>query len=84
MEEKGITLGTILSHMQAMEIRINAKFKMVDQRFAMVDKRFDAVDRRFNRLEYQIEAIDKRLDSVEIEHLPARVTRLEKHAKLAA
>lgn len=72
MAQERITLRHVLSHVQGMEIRIN--------------QRFDAVDERFNRLErnltFQIDAIDKRLDAVEIEYLPKRTDRIEKHLGL--
>lgn len=69
-----ITLGTIMEHLQALEMRMN-------KRFDNVDGRIDRLERNLTR---QIEAIDKRLDAVEIEQLPKRVSRIEKHLGMAS
>lgn len=80
MEEQGITLGIILEHLRAMESRIRERFENVEFRLDRVELGQQRLERN---LTAQIDAIDKRLDPVEIEHLPKRVTRLEKHCGLA-
>lgn len=76
MPDSDITLGTILEHMRGMEERIG-------QRFENVACRLDRLELGQQRLERnltaQIDAIDKRLDAVEIEHLPKRMSRVERH-----
>lgn len=44
----------------------------------------DKMERVHRNLSSQLDAIDKRLDAVEIEFLPKRVQRIEKHLGLAA
>lgn len=80
MDDKDITLGTIMEHLRAMEDRINKRFEGVDKRFDGVDARIDRMERNLTR---QIDGVDKRLDAVEIEKLPQRVGRIEKHLELA-
>lgn len=81
-DESGVTLGMILTHMRAMEVRLTRRIDSIDQRLT---QRIDGVDHgltaRIDRLERnltrQIDAIDKRLDAVEIEMLPKRVRAIE-------
>ena len=80
MDDKDITLRTILDHMRGMEDRINKRFDVVHLRFNAVDARIDLLGRNLTR---QIDAIDKRLDEIEIEKLPQRVVRIEQHPQLA-
>lgn len=72
MEEKGITLRHIMSHLQGLEQRINERFEKAESNMKRMER----------NLTFQIGAIDKRLDAVEIEYLPKRVSRIEKHLRL--
>jgi hypothetical protein len=77
-----ITLKHLLIHMQGMEQRLDKKIDGVEQR---LDRNIDSVKvkltRRIDSLErnltMQIDIIDKRLDAIEIENLPRRITALE-------
>lgn len=90
MEEE-ITLKTVLDHIQAMGAQLRQQMTEVEGR---VIKRMDQIEGRLSRLEetvaknhrnltQQIDAIDKRLDEIEIESLPQRVTRIEEHLQLS-
>lgn len=78
--EHDITLGTILEHLRAFEGRMLGQFTGLEGRMDTLEQRIDRMDRNLTR---QIDAIDKRLDAVEIEQLPKRVTRVERHLNLA-
>ncbi len=92
MAQEEITPRLLLEHMQGMEQRINKRFDAVDQRFESVGARIDRLDHKLstrldrleNKLSTQIEHIDKRLDDIELEYLPKRVRRIERHLKLTA
>ena len=79
MDDKDITLRTILDHMRGLEDRINKRFDGVDLRINAVDAHIDLLDRNLTR---QIDGIDKRLDEIEIAKLPQRVARIEEHFQL--
>lgn len=78
--ESDITLGTILEHLRAFEGRMLNRFTDLEGRMNSLEQRVDRMDRNLTR---QINAIDQRLDAVEIEQLPKRVTRIEQHLNLA-
>jgi hypothetical protein len=75
MAENDITLGTVMQHMQHLHGIVLAHFDRLEAKFDQLETK---VDRNHINLSSQIEAIDKRLDSIEIEALPRRVTVLEK------
>jgi len=89
-----ITLKDILEHMRGMENRLDAKIDALDikftEKFDFLDKKIDHVEEKLTqkienaeiKLSTQISNIDERLDTVEIEQLPKRVTKLEKHTGL--
>lgn len=85
MKESDITLGTILEHMRGMESRIMAELHETDGRLT---KRIDSLEANLVRihrnLSGQIDQLDKRLDAIEIEELPKRVTRIERHLGLTS
>ena len=89
MADNDITLGTIMEHMRGMEQRVTSRIQDVHEDLS---KRMDGLDAkltgRLDRLERnltsQIDAIDKRLDAMEVEHLPKRVARIERHLDLSA
>ncbi|HQR05664.1 MAG TPA: hypothetical protein PLN21_02525 [Gemmatales bacterium] len=81
-----ITLNTVLEHMSSMEQRLSGKITVLNDRVTEVHtglsgqisdlgSEMRAMERR---LLTQLDAIDERLDAIEIEKLPLRVTRLEK------
>lgn len=83
--DDGITLKMVMEHMEHRDKRLMEHMQIVmnelrDLRKEM-NSRFTSLERR---LTMQIDAIDQRLDAVEIENLPKRVRRIEKHLKLAA
>ena len=74
MEDKDITILAVLDAMQSMEGRINKRLDGVDSRLTGIDAKLDRMERNLTR---QINGIDKRLDEIEIETLPKRVSRIE-------
>lgn len=87
----GITHTILLDHMHGMEHRLRMEFKnSIDSAINTSEQRLrteiraseqrtsERIAHLGQRLTFQIDAIDQRLDAVEIENLPKRVTRLEK------
>lgn len=91
MAQPRITLRVILQHMQAMEHRLmstlGSRIDSLDTRLSgkieSLATRMDRMERKMDNHTLQLDAIDKRLDAVEIEDLPKRVRRLERHTGLA-
>jgi esterase/lipase len=79
MDDKEITLRTVLDHIRGMEERVMKKLEHVDFRLEQVESGQQRMERNLMR---QIDAIDKRLDEIEIAKLPLRVTRIEEHLQL--
>jgi hypothetical protein len=81
MADDSITLGTILTHIQALAGRTHMIEAQAERLFAEIQNAETRVsqrlENRFNFLTAQIDAIDKRLDRIEIEMLPKRVLTLE-------
>ena len=69
-----ITMQTLLQHMQGMEQRLMEKIEGIQIDMKNLEHK---VDRGFAQTGIQIDNIDKRLDAIEIEQLPKRVTKLE-------
>ena len=80
MNDKDITLRTILDHMRGLEDRVMKKFEQVDFRLERLQTDQQRMERNLTR---QIDAIDKRLDEIEIEKLPQRLERIEQHLQLS-
>jgi len=80
MVQPRITLRILFEHMQGMEQRLTKRMDGFDNRMDSLAARLDRVHASLSQ---QIDAIDKRLDAVEVENLPRRVRRLEKHCGLA-
>ncbi len=84
-QDNGITLKTVLDHMQNMQRVLTQEIREGDERLARridgLETRMGGVENHIDRMERnltrQIDAIDKRLDAIEIEKLPKRVTKLE-------
>ena len=77
-QDDGITLKTILDHMQNMQRVLMAEIQGVEKRLTIRIDRMEArIDKMDVNLTAQIDAIDKRLDAIEIEKLPDRVKKLE-------
>ncbi len=70
-DDRDITIGTLLQHMQAMEQRLTEKIETVARGLRQEIRQVEA------NLTRQLDAIDKRLHAIEIEELPRRVKRLE-------
>ena len=80
-KKSGITLRTILDHMQSGFGALREEIKNINHVLMKLTKRMDVlerntkegfaqVDRRLSRLEVGIENIDQRLDDIEMERLP--------------
>jgi hypothetical protein len=83
--DDGITLKMVMDHIQHQWQMLMGEIKNVwkeirDLRKEM-NERFRDVE---HRLTIQIDGIDQRLDAIEIENIPKRMRRVEKHLKLAA
>jgi predicted nucleic acid-binding Zn-ribbon protein len=87
--EAEITPAVLLQHMQRLHETLRAdiqglgvRMDRLEQRMDRVEQRLDRGEQRIDRLErnltQQLDGIDRRLDILEIEKLPARVTSLEK------
>lgn len=84
-QSDGITLKMLLDHQRAMraEFMHDQKTMLIqmDRRFDEFSRRMDESDKRTDRMQRnltgQLDMIDERLNSVEIEYLPKRVTKLE-------
>jgi hypothetical protein len=80
--DDGITLKTILDHMQNMQRTLLNEIAKLGSRVGGVEIRMDRLETRIDRMETnltaQIDGIDKRLDAIEIETLPQRVKAIEK------
>ncbi len=76
-----ITMHMLLEHQQAMKIELLQQMR--DMRKELVNELRTDMRNMERRLTRQIDGIDKRLDAVEIEHLPYRVKRLEMQADIA-
>ena len=80
MADMDVTLGAVMEHLRAMEGRINKRFENADFRLERIESGQQRMERNLTR---QIDGIDKRLDEIEIEKLPQRVDRIEKHLQLS-
>ncbi len=87
MADEGITLQTVLDHMQAHRNDLSVQMSSLKLE---LNKRIDNLDEklsnRIDNVSFQIDAIDKRLDRIEIDtveqkHEP-RIRRLEEHTGL--
>lgn len=83
-QDTDITPAILLQHMQAMEGRLRADFRL-DMKIeisALKTELFRKIEyevtRAKDQLTVQIDGIDQRMNAIEIEYLPKRVTRLEK------
>jgi hypothetical protein len=66
-----ITNRVLLEHMQAMR-------HAIEMRMDRMEKRIDRLDGNVRLIFIQISNIDERLDEIELEELPRRVTALER------
>jgi hypothetical protein len=87
----GVTPAVLLDHMRGMEHRLKEDFRRgMKQEIGGVRGELKAtenrlmvrIDRAERNLTFQIDAVDQRLDAIEIENLPKRVTRLEKVVRI--
>jgi len=77
-----ITLKTVIEHIQAQGVEFRGEFRKVQERIDVLSTTInnlrETVERNHRNLTVQIDAIDKRLDAIEIENLPRRITTLER------
>ena len=71
MENKEISLQTVLDVM-------NSRFEKVDKRLDKIDVRLDGIDDRLDNMDIRLDGIDNRLDNMDI-----RITRLDADNKEA-
>jgi predicted nuclease with TOPRIM domain len=69
-----ITPKVLLDHLQAMSQSLREEIRAVRADVRQVGERVDRVERN---LTAQIDALDRRLDELEVQTLPRRVTALE-------
>ena len=90
-QDSDITPAILLQHMQGMERRLREDFRaeiglakgdLQTQMSALKIELFRKIEyevtRAKDQLTVQIDGVDQRMDAVESEYLPKRVTRLEK------
>jgi hypothetical protein len=75
-----ITMHMLLEHQQAMKIELLQQMR--DMRKELVSELRTDMRNMERRLTRQIDGIDKRLDAIEIEELPKRVSRIERDRNL--
>ena len=86
MNDDGITLAVLLSHMNNMGASLRRGMqegfastrKEMNTRFDSVEVRLDRVEARLDWKDVALSNIDERLDELELAGLPKRVTRLER------
>lgn len=77
-QDDDITLKTVLEHIQNMQRTFTLSHQELKKEIRSVERRLGhRIDLVEANLTTQIDAIDKRLDTIEIEKLPQRVTKLE-------
>lgn len=75
MENKEVTLQTILDVM-------NSKFKQIDEKFDKIDKRFEQIDEKFDKIDKRFEQIDERLDGIDTRITKIATDNQEEHEKI--
>lgn len=50
--------------LEAMEMRITARFELVDKRFEQIDEQFEQIHKRFEQIDKRLEKVDKRFEEV--------------------
>ena len=78
MQNKEITLQTILDVM-------NSKFEKVDKRLDGIDDRLDGIDDRLDGIDDRLDGIDCRLDGIDcrLDNMDIRITRIDADNKEA-
>ena len=72
MENKEITLQTVLDVM-------NSKFEKIDKRLDGIDNRLDGIDDRLDGIDNRLDGIDDRLDGIDdrLDNMDIRITRMD-------
>ena len=78
MENKEITLQTVLDVM-------NSKFEKIDKRLDGIDNRLDGIDDRLDGIDDRLDGIDNRLDGIDnrLDNMDIRITRMDADNKEA-
>ena len=78
MNNKEITLQTILDVM-------NSRFEKVDKRLDGIDHRLDGIDDRLDGIDDRLDGIDNRLDGIDdrLDNMDIRITRMDADNKEA-
>ena len=84
-----ITLTDVMNQMQVHAGEFRKEFRKVHQRIDGLDNKIDGIDLRLDGIDQKLlwqrtalTNIDERLDSIELEFLPKRVSRIEKKIQL--
>lgn len=81
--DDGITLKMVMEHMQHQGQILMDEIKNVRQEMGEGFRRvYSDMQKMEHRLVIQIDAIDQRLDAIEIENIPKRMCKVEKHLGL--
>ncbi len=76
--DSDITARMLLEHLRQMEQRLTASIQGVQADVRAVEAKLTRrIDRLETNLATQLDAIDRRVDGLEMEHLPRRVAGLE-------
>ena len=78
MENKEITLQTVLDVM-------NSKFEKVDKRLDRIDDRLDGIDDRLDGIDDRLDGIDDRLNGIDnrLDNMDIRITKIDADNKEA-
>lgn len=95
VEKLAVLVADGFEHIDRRFEHVDSRFEQVDSRFEQVDRRFDRIDTQLEHIEAELGDIHRRIESLEergasqagfakeIDHLLARVSKIEKHLRLA-
>lgn len=76
---KGITLKTVIDHIQAFQQRTEMRFDSLENRMGSMDIRMDSMEKRMGSMEQRMEKLDQRLVwmDVQISNIDERLDNIE-------
>ena len=85
MENKEITLQTVLDVMNSKFEKIDKRLDGIDNRLDGIDDRLDGIDDRLDGIDNRLDGIDNRLDGIDnrLDNMDIRITRMDADNKEA-
>ena len=85
MENKEITLQTVLDVMNSKFEKIDKRLDGIDNRLDGIDNRLDGIDNRLDGIDDRLDGIDDRLDGIDnrLDNMDIRITRMDADNKEA-